>query len=84
MFATVLTAIAVSNINPRPFHRRFLPFALDVNVSPQAHNRGHRNRRRRRMQHIIAIRFFDRQFSRKPHTYRPRHTNRAERFVRKI
>ena len=36
------------------------------------------------MKHVFAVIFFDRQFTRKPHTHRPRHANRAERFVRKI
>jgi len=84
VFAAVLAAVAVANINPRPFHRRFLAAAFDVHVGPQTHDRRDGKRRRRRMQNVFAVVFLDRQFTRKPHTNRPRDTDRAQRFIRKI
>ena len=45
--AAVLTAVAVANVNSGALHRRFLPFALDVNIRSQAHDRRHGNHGRR-------------------------------------
>jgi hypothetical protein len=84
MLAAVLTAVTVANVNARSLHRGFLPFAFDVDVCSQTNDRRNRNDGRRRMQNIVAVGFFDRQFPGKLHTNGARDANRAERFVRKV
>ncbi len=79
--AAVLTAIFVADINSRPFHRRLVAFAMNVDVSSQANNARNFDSLRRRAQNIRAVIFLDENFSAKPHTNRPRHANRAERFI---
>ncbi len=82
--AAVLTAIFVADINSRPLHRRFLTLAAHVNISSQTNHARNLDSLRRRAQNIRAVVFFDRHFAAKPQADRPRHANRAERFVRKI
>ena len=60
VLGAILAAVSVANIDPRALHRRFLAATLDVDVRPQTHHRRHGNSRRRRMQNIVAVVFFNR------------------------
>ena len=84
MLAAILAAIAVANIDPGPFHRRFAVIAPNVHIMTQADNRRHRKSGRRRMENIIAVVFLDKDRAAKPQADRASHTDRAERLVRKV
>ena len=81
VLGTILTAIAVANIDPRTLHGRFAIVTPHMNVVTQPNDRWDGKCCRRRVQHVVAVIFLDKDRSAKPETHRACNTNRAERFV---
>lgn len=84
MLAAILAAVAVTDVDPGPFHCRFTVMTLYVDVISQAHDRGNREGSRRRMQYIAAVVFLDKDRAAKPQADSTSDTDRAERLVRKV
>ena len=83
-FAAILTAIAVADVDPCTFHRRFAVGTADVDVMTQPNNGRHGKGRRGRMQQIIAVIFLNKYRTAKPQTNSTSDTHGAEWLVRKV
>ena len=84
VLAAVLTAVAVADIDPRPFHRSLAVIATQMDVMTKPHDRRHGKRGRGRVQDIVAVVFLDKDRTAKPKADRTSDAHGAERLVRKI
>lgn len=84
VFAAILTAVSITNVNACTFHRRFTAVPADVDVVTQPNYGRHLEYRRRGTQHMLAIVFFDEHGAAKPQAYCPGNANRAKRLIRKV
>ena len=84
VLTAVLAAISISNVNARTLHRRLAAIAPYVDVMTKANHRRDCERRRRRMQDVVAVVLFDKNRPAKPQAHRPRDADSSERLVRKV
>ena len=84
VLCAILAAITVADVDARTLHRGLAIIAADVHIVTQPNHGRHGKRGRRRMQHIVAVIFLNKNGTAKPQAHRARHAHRAERLVREI
>lgn len=84
MLTAILTAVAVTNVDPCTLHRILVFLSAQMDIVAQAHNGRHRERRGWRMQNVLAVVLLNKHGSAKPQADGARDTDRPQRFIRKV
>src|SRR5690606_26341138 len=84
MIAAILTAIAITDVDPGTLHSGLPAVAAHINIVTQPDDRRDPEYGRRRAKHIVAIVLFDKNGAAKPQANRTCDAYGAERFVRKV